>query len=150
MIPKGKNPNTCRSVQKKPRHARENIPKVKDQGDEMSANLQVVTKASKPRGKLMRQKASARSNPDRYARSNKPRCAKPSTRKDLAKEKPRHCIFEIGECSRTKDDSGRVIEEEESEVEETEGLEIVSERETLRKMKRKPKGKEKSYRDRMY
>jgi hypothetical protein len=103
-----------------------------------------------PDEKVTRQRTSRKNIPDRCARSNNPRNKMPSTKKDSKKEKPSYCTFEVGECSGTKDDSGRVIEEEEAEAEEAEDFEIGSEHEMLRKMKRKPKGKERLYRDRMY
>jgi hypothetical protein len=145
-IPKQLNPKTSSSEQKNPKHAKENIPKGIVRGDEMEN-----PKAEKPRGKIPRQETSRRSNPKR----NNPKGMNPSIKKDSREKKPKadsrlnKPVFEIGECSGTKDDSGRVIKGEESEVEETEGLEIVSEHEMLRKLKRKPKSKEKCYRDKM-
>ena len=136
------NPKTSSSERKNPKHASGIIPKGTVRGNERSAKKM-------PNEKLTRQKTSRRNSPDRCARSNNPRSKTPSTKKDSSKVKSSYYTFEVGECSGTKDDSGRVIKEEESEVEETEGLEIVSEHEMLRKLKRKPKSKEKCYRDKM-
>ena len=86
-------------------------------------------KAGKPRGKMTRQMTSRKMKPKADSRLNKP-------------------VFEVGECSGTKDDFGRVIEET-SEEDEPEEHEMTSEHEMLRKMKRKPKSKEKCYRDKV-
>ena len=122
-IPKS-NPNSSSSEQRIPKHAKENIPKDKVRGDEMKK-----PKAEKPRGKMTRQMTSRKMKPKANPRLNKP-------------------VFEVGECSGTKDDFGRVIEET-SEGDEPETHEMTSEHEMLRKMKRKPKSKEKCYRDKM-
>ena len=128
------------------RHAREYIPKGIVRGDEMKN-----PKAEKPRGKIAWQETSRRSKPKR----SNPKGVNPSTKKDSREKKPKadsrlnKPVFEVGECSGTKDDQGRVIEDE-SEEDQPEELEKLSEHEMLRKMKRKPKSKEKGYRDRMY
>ena len=143
---KTRNPKSSSPKKRIPRHAREYIPKGIVRGDEMEN-----PKAEKPRGKIARQETSRRSNPKR----SNPKGVNPSIKKDSREKKPNadsrlnKPVFEVGECSGTNDDSGRVIKGEESAVEETEGLEIVSEHEMLRKLKRKPKSKEKCYRDKM-
>ena len=112
-IPKQLNPKTSSSEQKNPKHASGIIPKGTVRGDERLAKKM-------PNEKVTRQRTSRRNSPDRCARSNNPRSKMPSTKKDSKKVKPSYYTFEIGESSRTKDDSGMVIEEEEAEAEEAE------------------------------
>jgi hypothetical protein len=130
------------------RCAKENTPKSKAQGDEM-----VNKKAEKPR-KVTRKKSSrwsareeysGKKRSDVYAKSNNPK-SKSASKKCSEEEKPRLSTFEVGECSGAKDELGRVIEDE-SEESESEELGKLSEHEMLGKMKRKPKSKEKGYRE---